>query len=152
MNSQLQRRRHALSANGDCRPSRRSGITFAHPFERACLRIADQPVAIHRHGVDWAQIAEADRIRPAGGCFREADGLERALNRRQEVRASRQHLLGGTCDHLLGSATRRNQPDAHLDEAEIGFTCDLDAVGVQGDLAAAAERESAGATITGHAA
>ena len=76
----------------------------------------------------------------AGRHFREADRLERALDGRQQVTAGRRRV-GGPQRHLLGSAAGGNQTHAGLDEADVGFGGRLDAIGVQGDLASATERQ-----------
>src|SRR4030095_216774 len=93
------------------------------------------------HGVDRAKIAKSNCVRTAGGCLREADRFERALDGWQEVSAAGQHLFGGAGGPLPGAASRRDEAHTHRDQAEIRLACYLDAIGVQGDLAAAAKCE-----------
>ena len=51
------------------------------------------------------------------------------------------HAFHRPRQHFLGSTARRNQADADLDQADVRLRRGLDAIGVQDDLAAAAERE-----------
>ncbi len=88
------------------------------------------------------QIAEPLRIGAARRGLREADQLERPLNRRQEIVAAGNHLLRRSRHHLLGAGSGRNEPHSHLDQAHIGFARGLHAIGMQADLAATAEREA----------
>ena len=90
-----------------------------------------------------AQEAERARLERAGARRRHGDELERALHRLERIGLLvRRQLFGESEQQLLGSAAAGDEADAGLDEPHVQLGVRLHAVGVQRELAAAAEREA----------
>ena len=150
VDAELQRRKDRIAADGNRRARRGRLVTVRDSLQRFRLGIGNQPLAVHRHGINGSQVTEPLRIGCAGGYFREADGFERPLYRRKKIRRARRHRFGRARDHLLRAAAGRNQPDARLHQSDVAFRRRLHAVTVHGDLAAAAERHPRGSNDHGY--
>ena len=90
-----------------------------------------------------AQKAELARLERAGARRRHRDQLERALHALERIGLGvRRELAGEAEQQLRRSAAGRNQPDADFDEPHVQLGVRLHAIGVQRELASAAEREA----------
>src|SRR5579884_2068073 len=105
--------------------------------------IPQQQVAVNRNGIALAQEAQVFGLGCAGGDGGKSDGLEGAARRRERpTRLFRQlHINRRAQPHeqFLTAPTRRNQPNAHFDQPNIGFGISADMVSMHNDLAAAAQ-------------
>ena len=131
----------ALASHPDRHAAGRRPVPVGDPGEHSGLGVSQQPLAVHRDAVDLAQEAEPARIGGAGRDRAECDRLECPLQPRQRVGAGSRGVEGAD-RQLLGPAPGRDQPDADLDLTHIRLGRRLYAIGMQRQLASAAQGET----------
>jgi hypothetical protein len=105
------------------------------------LGIGEQAVAVHGDAVALAQDQHLLGLRRG---LRDRCGRHHLedLGRRRHRPARPALVVLPTHQHLLAAAPARHQADAALDEARVGLGMRLHGIGMQQDLAAAAERQA----------
>src|SRR5688500_1082636 len=116
--SEIERRSHRIASNRNVGGSSRRAVAFLNALQRDLLGLENEPVAIHRPAVLFPQVSDAARVGSRRRRLREPDGFERSFRAQPK-------------QHLFRPAGGGNEPDADLDETNIGFSRSTDAIAVQ---------------------
>ena len=142
--SELERGQDASPPTGIEVARRRTLVAVARRVRARTLSRRPSPLAIHRDAIGVAEKAEAPGVRGAGRDLARNRSSRRRAARTAEGRYRRGNPLTARASISLVPPPPGNQADADFHEADVAFGCRLHAIGVQRDLAAAAERQSRG--------
>src|SRR3712207_6846752 len=67
------------------RPPRSTLFPYTTLFRSSCFRVGHQPLAVHREGVGWRQVAKPLRVRTAGRHFRSEEHTSELQSRQYLV-------------------------------------------------------------------